>query len=73
LGCIEAREACCASVGEATHKNVSKRAAFGLRTESIQIGGINVSECPAWPLVLVLTYRRDLENGPSVPETMPLD
>jgi len=73
LGCSKAREACCARVGEPTHKNVSKRAAFGLRIEPIQIVGINVSECPARPLVLVLTYRRGFENGPSVPETMPLD
>jgi len=73
LGCSKAREACCASVGEPTHKNVSKRAAFGLRIEPIQICGINVSECRAWPLVPVLTYRRNFENGPSVPETMPLD
>src|SRR4051794_21070630 len=71
LGCSNAREACCASAGAPTHEKRSRRAAFGLRFEPIQVVDINVSECPTWPLVLVLTYRRHFENGPSVLQTMP--
>src|SRR3954453_5816025 len=72
FGCSNAREACCASAGAPTDKKRSKRAALGLKIESIQIVGIIVSECPTWPLVLVLTYRRHFENGPSVLQTMPI-
>jgi hypothetical protein len=71
LGCSNAREACCASAGAPRHKKKNKRAAFGLRIEPIHVG-INVSECPIWPLVLVLTYRTHFENGPSVPESTPI-
>jgi hypothetical protein len=72
LGCSKAIEACCAGAGAPTDKNRSKRAALGLRIEPVEIVGIIVS-VPHSPLVLVLTYRRQFENGPSVPETTPLD